>query len=478
MKTSKWFFLLLPFVLITINNTYLKGQCTSNCSGPFFNPYSTSANYCVKLYFHIVSNSSNTGTAPASRVTQIMSQLNTAFSPHNISFYNPAPIDYFTNNDAYPYSASGGINTHSDGVDIYLHPENVSCSGGGANSVPGQPVYIALGGKLRNTNWIVAQNFVVHEMGHVLGLPHTFQTVDGVEFVARTNCTTAGDKFCDTPASWPYLGTSPCGPITNWGEIGVNFEVSASPACQWLNPKFEAGTGSPYMPNTRNFMEYTHPTCMTQFSPQQVLAMRAKIDHASPLTGRVASSVWGTIVYSGGSKALGTINYVPKTTITTNISAINTTNFTWTLTSGNPNYSTNSTGTSLYLTLPTGGAASFTIAYYNVCNLGPQSATFIHSGGFFSIMGNPTPDCFYVYALEDYNVDYIDESGATKKYTVKPEIKNIAVADDQGNIIEYKNLASKTKQDKVCLKNNKAGIYLVTINANSYDMYTTKIVKI
>lgn len=39
-----------------------------------------------------------------------------------------------------------------------------------------------------------------HEMGHYFGLKHTFETEDGVELVDGSNCATAGDKICDTPA--------------------------------------------------------------------------------------------------------------------------------------------------------------------------------------------------------------------------------------------------------------------------------------
>jgi Pregnancy-associated plasma protein-A len=43
---------------------------------------------------------------------------------------------------------------------------------------------------------------LVHEMGHVFGLMHTFEE-NGLELVDGSNCDTAGDKICDTPAD-PY----------------------------------------------------------------------------------------------------------------------------------------------------------------------------------------------------------------------------------------------------------------------------------
>jgi len=44
---------------------------------------------------------------------------------------------------------------------------------------------------------------LAHEMGHCLGLLHTFETSEGVENISRSacrNCETNGDLICDTPA--------------------------------------------------------------------------------------------------------------------------------------------------------------------------------------------------------------------------------------------------------------------------------------
>lgn len=40
----------------------------------------------------------------------------------------------------------------------------------------------------------------VHQIAHLFGLLHTYETMTGSEFVDGSNCETTGDKICDTPA--------------------------------------------------------------------------------------------------------------------------------------------------------------------------------------------------------------------------------------------------------------------------------------
>lgn len=93
-------------------------------------------------------------------------------------------------------------------------------------------------------------NLVPHEMGHYFNLIHTHEYGD--ELVNGSNCGTAGDRVCDTPAD-PF-GKS-------------NASVSG---CTYTGTAVDAN-GQPYNPNTRNLMSYWHTRgCQTDhFTPGQ-----------------------------------------------------------------------------------------------------------------------------------------------------------------------------------------------------------------
>lgn len=81
---------------------------------------------------------------------------------------------------------------------------------------------------------------IAHEMGHFFNLLHTFEG-SGAELVDGTNCTTAGDLVCDTPAD-PFVDGTP---QSNW----------VDPNCRFINSLTDA-TGNYYNPDLGNIMSY------------------------------------------------------------------------------------------------------------------------------------------------------------------------------------------------------------------------------
>ncbi len=94
-----------------------------------------------------------------------------------------------------------------------------------------------------------------HEMGHYFGLLHTFEG-SGVELANGSNCKTAGDLICDTPAD-PYVVGEPTGQYVD-------------AACKFISMKKDAN-GQYYDPLVGNIMSY-YP-CSCGFTDEQYIRM-------------------------------------------------------------------------------------------------------------------------------------------------------------------------------------------------------------
>lgn len=116
------------------------------------------------------------------------------------------------------------------------------------------------------TNW--SSVVLAHEIGHFFSLIHTHvqnqynpvPTTD--ELVNGSNCATAGDFICDTPAD-PGL---------------YNFRMAPAPACQYIDTVTADINGDVYNPIVNNFMSaLSH--CSDSFTPEQLSRMAYVTDH-------------------------------------------------------------------------------------------------------------------------------------------------------------------------------------------------------
>ena len=124
-----------------------------------------------------------------------------------------------------------------------------------------------------------------HEAGHFLSLPHTFngweeRGIDGntgqapnwAEKVSGANCTTAGDKLCDTSPDYLY---------TRWDRTdceasGIyNFELEG----ENVSIELTDPDSIPFTVDGMNIMSYASNSCRDSFSIDQVAAMHYNLEN-------------------------------------------------------------------------------------------------------------------------------------------------------------------------------------------------------
>lgn len=161
---------------------------------------------CVNVYFHIVRESNGSGGFSSNQLDNVTNILNSAFNAHNLYLNNTLGFDYINNSTYYNIDDTGNstnefdalvqINNIPNAINIYIVNNAVSYAGR-ANGILSQALVI-------EKNYVNTQ-VVSHEVGHCLDLLHTFQgtatnSSGCAEAINGSNCTSCGDKVCDTPA--------------------------------------------------------------------------------------------------------------------------------------------------------------------------------------------------------------------------------------------------------------------------------------
>mgnify|MGYP000170984430 CR=1 FL=1 len=221
--------------------------------------------YVFSIFVHILRNDDGSNAAMSdATLANNLQRMADYYRPHNIcfTFVGRDFIDNTTWNTNYMTSQIGAlhaVNPHSDAIDIYVHRNNFQGSGGNSYSIPSVFCSVAAPSSF---------NFE-HEMGHCLGLLHTFETAAGTECPDGSNCATAGDLVCDTPAD--YAGSE----NNNSGCVHTG--------TQTIN--CNGGTFS-YNPPTTNIMSYW-AGCYAQFTAGQAARMYNTINATTGLQDRL-----------------------------------------------------------------------------------------------------------------------------------------------------------------------------------------------
>jgi hypothetical protein len=185
-------------------------------------------NYCVNVCFRIVRDDNGTNAAiDPSILPQVMTQLNTKFNPHGITFVQIGTFEYLNNTtwNTYTYTPSTAPVNRPNCLNIYFIKTFQ-----GQTTLSGIASYGTLRATIKGSHALL-NNTTAHEVGHALNLLHTFNCTSPYNASCYDNptitndCTTKGDQICDTPedynplshstASPPFLGYASYNPDIN-----------------------------------------------------------------------------------------------------------------------------------------------------------------------------------------------------------------------------------------------------------------------
>lgn len=246
--------------------------------------YFVSANgpYSVRVFFHIIRRTKGTGGQDADILPTCLDILNNDFAAHNINFKSVGS-DFIDSDRFFAFIPTDfdlltTTNSHIDAFDIYILPPNVY-NAGRANGIPGTALVIGGNGEFGNINTSLPVSHVLsHEMGHCLGLFHTFHGTYSKERNASTcpelvdgsNGESCGDFVLDTPAD----------PV-------ILFKQELGNECKWNNTDMKDSNGQLYDPDETLIMAYSYPQCYQSFTFGQGERMRQSIALTSFLQNRI-----------------------------------------------------------------------------------------------------------------------------------------------------------------------------------------------
>jgi|GEM_PF-2359712 len=234
----------------------------------------------VPVAFHVVRQSNGTGGLTESRICQAMNDLDIAYANAGIQFVLHNPVDYidsdffyFQVNTLAAIDQLRTTNTVLNAINIYF-TENLAFEGGGLCGISAFTSSNVQAIAMRNSCTATSTNHstLPHEVGHYFDLFHTHETAFGNECVDGSNCSSAGDRLCDTPAD-PQLGSG-----------------NVNSSCLYTGGSTDACNNAPYTPPVHNYMSYSLKHCRNLLSLDQETKSLATLVNLRPEL--MNSSVW------------------------------------------------------------------------------------------------------------------------------------------------------------------------------------------
>lgn len=216
------------------------------------------------IVVHIVKDSLKNPNITEAAIQSAMSTLNTDFAPICVAF-SICEFRYI-DNFAYDRIAKDTDNGRDfkemqrqynikNRINMYFVQDITDAPAGGFATLGGIKSVDSFGIVIKKPLVLPGGKLFSHEMGHYFGLKHTFEG-NGIELANGSNCKTAGDEICDTPAD-PFVE----------GDNPANY-VDAN--CRFISMKKDAN-GHFYDPLVGNIMSY-YP-CSCGFTDEQYIKM-------------------------------------------------------------------------------------------------------------------------------------------------------------------------------------------------------------
>ncbi len=277
--------------------------------------------YQIPIVFHLIGTDTTPSAVTQARIDDQMTVLNGAFQAAQIEFSVASVLQYNNSvwaQDIGDYWTSTTVDPSSN-VNVYVvnqvaAPAGVIALGYVADfpftpGFPGSPMdRIVVLDDTVGFNTLPASDplaryddgaTLVHELGHYLGLYHTFETAFDAPICPTGGCaclnasaTLTGDLIVDTQFSLQSGTCDTFGASACQAFVGTGFAPCAS-ASTLASP---CGTTPGAQQEWNNYMSYSSDSCVDRFSPEQIRRMHCTLDGYRPGITTAAGPV-GVVSY-------------------------------------------------------------------------------------------------------------------------------------------------------------------------------------